>query len=312
MAMDISRRTFLAGSAAATGAMAFGCLPLRAEDKTVHALTLGEIKLSVFSDSIIDIPAASLATNVPPEKLSTFLEKSGFPTDRRISDLNVTLVQTEDDLVVIDTGSGMNFVDSAGTLADNMDGAGIDREKVTKVILTHAHPDHVWGIIDDFEEAKRFPNAAYFMSAAEWDFWMDKEILSKLPKALHGFAIGAKNNLNPVAEKLTRVDDNATIAPGITMISTPGHTPGHMSVMVESGTGKMLVLGDAITHPAVSFVRPDWAMQNDQNQPLAGKTRARLLDMLATDKIPVIGYHLPWPGVGHVERKGAAYTYVAG
>ncbi|MGI9372258.1 MAG: MBL fold metallo-hydrolase [Hyphomicrobiales bacterium] len=205
----------------------------------------------------------------------------------------------------------MNFLGGAGLLSESMDESGFDREKVSKVILTHAHPDHVWGIIDDFEEAERFPNAQYFMSAREWDFWMAEDVLTKLPEELHGFAVGAQRNMKPVAEKLTRIDNGASISPGVSMVSTPGHTPGHMSVMLESGGQKLLVLGDAITHAQVSFAHPDWALANNQDLDLAAKTRAKLLDMSATDEVPVTGYHLPWPGVGRVEKNGLAYSYNA-
>ena len=127
-----------------------------------------------------------------------------------------------------------------------------------------------------------------------------------------GRLCGAQRNLNPVAEKTERVSDGHAVMPGVTMVSTPGHTPGHMSVMVEDGGRQLLVTGDALTHPNVSFERPDWHFGFDQDPELAARTRATLLDRLARDKVGIIGYHLPWPGVGRVEAGQAGrFRYIA-
>ncbi len=312
--LRLDRRGFL--QAAAGGALGLATWGLQtgaavAQQAQAHTLKLGAFELTVLSDGFISFPTSNLAPAIPEAERNALLSAHGLSLEEHVSKINVAMVRSGDELILIDTGAGMNFVASAGLLADSFDAAGIDREEVTKVILTHAHPDHVWGIIDDFDESERFPNASYVMGSAEWDFWMAEDVLTKLPDDLHGFALGAQRSLGPIAEKITRVGDGASVSSGITMIDTPGHTPGHMSVVLESEGETLVVTGDAATHMAVSFERPDWRFIRDQEPDVAVATRKKLLDMIATDKMGLIGYHLPWPGVGRAERKDTAFRYVA-
>uniref|UniRef100_UPI003BA8F9E1 MBL fold metallo-hydrolase n=1 Tax=Stappia sp. TaxID=1870903 RepID=UPI003BA8F9E1 len=326
----VSRRRFLSGAVAAGagarlaspailrglvgGAAGTGLLSgaVRAQgDPAAHRFLLGTMEIVVLTDGGLSLPASTVANNVPEEERSAFLAAAGHDTATRASALNVTLIRKDDNLVLVDTGAGMNFFQDAGRLADSFETAGIDREAVTHVVLTHGHPDHVWGIVDDFDESERFPNAQYVMGSREWDFWNAEDFLSTQPEILHSFALGAQRNLGAVADKTTRVNADHTVIPGVTMIDTPGHTPGHMSVLVEDGGGQLLVTGDALTHPAVSFERPDWQPSTDQLPEVAAATRRQLLDRAATDGLLLVGYHLPWPGVGRVETKGAAWRYVA-
>ena len=320
--MSFSRRAFLGGGLAAPAMLRAGqvltgaglALPLAATrasaEPKFHSFQLGETEIIVLSDGGLSLPASTLAANVPDADRAAFLEVNGHDPITRASPLNITLIRRGDALVLVDTGAGMNFFETAGQLADSIEEAGIDREAVTHVALTHAHPDHVWGIIDDFDETERFPNAAYLIGAAEWDFWMDPDFIANNPEALHSFGLGAQRNLNAVAEKTERVGADHAVVPGVTMIATPGHTPGHMSVLVEEGGQQLLVLGDALTHPSVSFAKPDWQPSSDQQPEIAAVTRRRLLDRAATDGLMLIGYHLPWPGVGRAEAKDGAWRYV--
>lgn len=321
--MTISRRQFLQGGAVATGGarmalsgaagIGAGAMlrPHAARAEAAHGFALGETKVTVLTDGGLTLPASTLAANVPEAERTAFLTGHGQDPVTRASALNITLLQKGDALILVDTGAGMNFFEDAGLLADSFDSAGIDREAVTHVLLTHAHPDHVWGIIDDFDESERFPNAAYLMGAAEWDFWMNPDFLTSTPEEIHAFGLGAQRNLGAVADKVTRVGADHAVVPGVTMIATPGHTPGHMSVLVEDGGAQLLVTGDALTHPTISFERPDWQPSTDQIPEQAAKTRRALLDRAATDGLMLVGYHLPWPGVGRVEVKDTAWRYVA-
>ena len=210
--------------------------------------------------------------------------------------------------MLIDAGSGANFQPTAGKLAENMEAAGIDPASVTKVVFTHGHADHLWGAIDDFDDSERFPKASYVISAAEWDFWTDPNT----PAAVAGLAQGhgARQRAHPQAagSQDRAAQGGDAMAPGLAYVETPGHTPGHMAVLVESGDERLLIGGDVLTHPAVSFARPDWRMGTDYD------TTARLRH--APDARParhrdaLVGFHLPWPGIGMVERSGTAYRFV--
>jgi glyoxylase-like metal-dependent hydrolase (beta-lactamase superfamily II) len=177
------------------------------------------------------------------------------------------------------------------------------------VVFTHAYADHLWGALDDFEDAERFANATYVIAAAEWDFWADPETAERVPDWLKGMARGTARVLKKIEAKIERRKAGEAVAPGLTFVDIAGHTPGHMAVIVESGRERLLVGGDALNNPIVSFRRPDWPFGSDYDRQAGAKTRRKLLDRLAADRIAFIGFHLPWPGIGRVVRDGAAYRF---
>ena len=320
--MALSRRSLLAnglsspfllrGALGRTGSVGalVATTPAVASD-SAYSFRIGDNRITVLSDGGLSLPASTLAANVAPDQRTAFLTARGLDTRTRVSAINVTLIQTGDAIVLVDTGAGMNFFENAGLLADSFDDAGLDRDSITHVVLTHAHPDHVWGIIDDFDESERFPNARYLIGAEEWDYWMAPDFLSRNPERLHSFALGAQRNLGAVADKVSRVTGDHEVTHGVTMITTPGHTPGHMSVLVEGGGQQLLVVGDALTHSIVSFERPDWQPTTDLVPVRAVETRKRLLDRATADDMLLVGYHFPWPGVGRAEADGGRWRYVA-
>lgn len=270
---------------------------------------LGSAEVTVVSDGTLSVPLSFSLPETPLEDVVALMKAQGVPADGVVQ-TNVTLVRTGDQTVLIDAGSGPKFQQTAGKLAENLEAVGISPEKITKVILTHAHADHLWGVIDDFDDGERFPNASYVISAAEWDFWTHPDTPSKVPDWLKGMALGSARILKLIDKKLERRKDGDAIAPGLTYVSTPGHTPGHMAVMVEGGGERLLVGGDVLSNNAISFARPDWPIGSDFDRHMAMQTRRKLLDRLAAERTPLVGFHLAWPGLGMVERNGTAYRFV--
>ena len=275
-----------------------------------YRFRLGAFEVTVLSDGSYTLPTRLLGTNVPREKVTAFLKANLLDPDERVSHVNIPLINTGKELVLVDVGGGMNWMPTAGKLTDNLRASGYEPEQVDKVVLTHGHPDHLWGLIDEFEEAPRFPNAEYIIAAAEWDFWTTDQAMKTLPEMFLGFAVGAKKHLPPVAEKTRRIKPGEEVVPGIATLDTPGHTSGHISLVVESKGESLLVTADAVTHPFISFEHPGWWPRTDLDNEMAEKSRRKVLEMATTDKHLMLVYHVSFPGLGHVARKGPAYRWV--
>lgn len=271
--------------------------------------TLGEAKLTVVSDGYFALPTSGLAINADPAEVQAFLQAHYLSPEMGYSHTNHLYIELGDARVLVDVGSGNRFFDTTGRLWANLDAAGIDPMAITHVVITHAHPDHIWGVRDDFDEAI-VPDAAYFLGETEHDYWMQDDLVSRVTPDLQQFVVGAQNSINVDGAEWQLVGDGAEVAPGVRVIATPGHTPGHMSVVVESGGQQLIALGDAMTHAYVNFAHPGWYNGTDTDGDMTVATRKRLLDMAATDHMAVLGYHFPFPGVGHVMRDGDSYSFV--
>jgi glyoxylase-like metal-dependent hydrolase (beta-lactamase superfamily II) len=300
----ITRRTALTlGAATAASAL----LPAGARAQaTPHTFAVGSFAVTVISDGSISLPLSMLLPKTDPKIAADMLGPNG-PT----AQVNVVVVKTPDRLVVIDSGGTKDFLPNTGAFADRFEAAGFAPDDVTDVIFTHAHPDHLWGAIDALDEA-RFAKARHHVTIAERDFWMKDGLAETMPEGLKGMAVGSARRLKILEPLLVASKPGIEIAPGFSYVDTPGHTPGHGSVLITSGSAQLLVGGDALSSHIVSFEKPDWVWGADTDTDKGIATRKMLLDRLATDKTALLGYHLPWPGIGRVERKDSAYRFVAG
>jgi glyoxylase-like metal-dependent hydrolase (beta-lactamase superfamily II) len=307
MTRSHTRRDLLRGAAAAAAALVHDGTAFAAASP--HRLTVGAFELTIVSDGHLVLPTTFLAPDAPEADRAAILEEAGERGPEFNSPTNHTLIRAGSELILVDTGSGPHFMPSAGKLADNLAAAGIDRDAITTVVYTHGHPDHLWGVADDFEEVV-FPKARYVVAAAEWDFWHGANAASGLPPERAGFVTGARRSYAHIKDKVRMVKPGDDVVTGLRVLATPGHTQGHVSLEVAGGDG-LIIGGDALTHALISFRHPEWRPQADHVPDLAAATRARLLDRLAADRLRLIGFHLPWPGVGYVERKDRAYRFVA-
>jgi len=308
------------GASAISAGVAAGLVPpaflaaefAHAKPATVQSFKLGDIEFTVISDGHLVLPARLSATGVPEAELKAALAEAGQTGNMVQPPANVTLIRSGSDTILVDTGAGPNFMATTGKLLNNMEAAGIDPASINKVVFTHGHPDHLWGALDDFEEGPRFAEATHYVAAAEMDFWMSENAEKGLPADRATFVTAARRNLKGIAEKTERIKAGDEIVTGIAVISTPGHTQGHISLEINAGGETLIVLGDALIHPVISFAHPDWRPAADHEPEVAIETRKKLLDRLASEKIRVLGYHLPFPGTGRVERDGSAYRFVSG
>lgn len=299
----LDRRTFLAATAAGLAARTLPALAA-----TPYAFRHGAFDVTIVSDGYLVLPTSSLAPNAPPTEREVLLRAAGQTGDRYNSPTNVTLIRTANDLILIDMGSGERFMPTAGRLWDNLKAAGIDKSKITKVVFTHGHPDHLWGTVDELDELV-IPDATFYVASAEWDFWTGDSATRGLPSERAGFVTGARRNYAAIKGKVKMVKAGDEIVSGLRLIDTAGHTQGHVSLELAGADG-LIVGGDVLIDAPIYFRHPEWTYAGDHVPDQAVTTRRKLLDRLAADRSKLIGFHLPYPGVGTVERKDNAYRFV--
>lgn len=301
--MITTRRQMLCGLGTAAIAAGFSTAATR-----VIAAGDGREVLTA-SDGHLVLPGDFLFDGMPEDELAEILERHGIPRDEVQQPCNVTILRDGERVVLFDAGAGPTFMPTAGDLADTLYEMDLAPEDVTDVVFTHGHPDHLWGVLDDFDELL-FANATHHFGQAEWDYWSDPDTVNTIGQARAAFAVGAQRRLEAIEDIVQFFNAGDEVLPGIMAHGTPGHTPGHTSFEIATGGDPVLVVGDAFTNAHVNFERPDWPSGSDQNRELGAETRTRLLDQAATDKMRVIGFHLPDGGMGRVERKDGAYRFV--
>jgi glyoxylase-like metal-dependent hydrolase (beta-lactamase superfamily II) len=300
---NLSRREFLA---AAAGGLAGTSLPAFAA--TPYRFNHGTFDVTIISDGHLVLPTSFLAPDAPAAEREALLRAAGVTGSQYNSPTNVTLIGVKDELILVDMGSGDRFMPTAGKLWDNLKAAGIDKHGITRVVFTHGHPDHLWGTVDELDELV-IPNASFFVASAEWDFWTGANAMRGLPSERGGFVTGARRNYAAIKDRVKMIKAGDDIISGLRIIETAGHTQGHVSLELAGSDG-LIVGGDALTHSIISFRHPEWKPTADHVPDQAVATRLKLLDRLAVDRSRLIGFHLPYPGVGRVERKDSAYRFV--
>jgi glyoxylase-like metal-dependent hydrolase (beta-lactamase superfamily II) len=303
--MTLSRRTFLGGTAGLTATSALGLAPTSA-----HAqLTFGDIQLDVVSDGSLTLPGGFIFDPMPKDALASVLDKYQLSADVLTPPCNVTLMRQGDRTILFDVGSGADFAPNSGVLLDSLEALGVGPDDITDVIFTHAHPDHLWGLLDDFDDPL-FTQATYMIGKTEWDYWMDPNTIDTIGEARVSFAVGAQRRLAMIEDNITFFGDGDEIMPGVAARATYGHTLGHMAIEVRQGTEAVMILGDCIGNHHVAFEKPEWHSGSDQDQETAAATRLALLDQLSHEKTRVIGYHLAGNGLGYVDKTASGYHFV--
>jgi glyoxylase-like metal-dependent hydrolase (beta-lactamase superfamily II) len=274
-----------------------------------YSFVQGEFEIMIVSDGYITVPIDIVAPEGSPEQRDDILRRTGNLQAGLVeSKTNIPIIRSGNDLIIVDIGSGDKYQPSDGRLSANLAAAGIDPGAITKVVFTHAHPDHVWGTLTD-SGSLRFPNATYYVGAAEWNFWMDPDYRNNMPAVLHEFAEAAQRDLGAVRDRVVMLKPGDDIVTGLRAIDTAGHTPGHLSLEMAGGEG-LIISGDAATNEIASFQHPTARFGYDTIPDLAIRNRARLIERAATDRIKLLGYHWTYPGVGFAERNGNGFRYV--
>jgi glyoxylase-like metal-dependent hydrolase (beta-lactamase superfamily II) len=303
----LDRRKFLA---AASALVAVGVLPKSALALAgPHVFQHGTFSVAVLSDGAFDLPLSIISPDAKPEDIAALLGLAADAQTNR-AEISPVLVRSGDDVILFDTGTGGMMGPDAGQLVESLKAADATVDAVTKVIFTHAHPDHLWGTVAG-DGAHVFPNASYHLAEAELTFWSTPDLATKMPADMTDMITNTQKQLAAMQDRIMTFKPGSEVLPGIAVIDTAGHTPGHVSFELAGGDG-LILTGDAITVPAVFFANPEWSFGFDADGALAGKNRRALLDMAAAGKKQMLGYHWPFPGLGRAEPKDGAFVYVAG
>jgi glyoxylase-like metal-dependent hydrolase (beta-lactamase superfamily II) len=303
----MDRRLFLKSTFAAGLAAQGMALPRRALAST--GLDLGSARLDMLSDGNLVLPGDFILGTMPQDELAPLLERYDLSSDQITPPCNLTLLRDGDRTVLFDVGAGSDFMPSAGMLPDTLAAMGLSPDDITHLVITHGHPDHIWGLLDDFDEPYLY-NAEIIMGRAEWDYWTDPDTIDTIGAERQSFAVGAARRLERIAEQVTLVEDGVEVLPGVQAVLTPGHTPGHMAYHVQSDGPGVMIVGDAIGNHHVAFERPEWASGSDQDPETAAATRTALLDRIVADDLVVAGFHLTGGGLGRaVARADGGYVF---
>lgn len=283
-----------------------------------HNFRLGELELTVVSDGhiVFDPKQPILAPGISEEEVNKVLENYYLPTEYVDIAMNVLVIQHKEKTVLIDSGAGITMGENSGWLLNNLRIAGIDPSVVTDIILTHAHSDHIGGVLDETGNLS-FPNAQVYLTKAEHDFWLADHV--NLSKSKLGdkewfinFSVDIiKRAKDKLGDKLRLVETDATIFDFLKLISAPGHTPGHVAVMISSQGESLFHLGDTSHTHVLLFEHPEWGFEADYDFEQGVQTRIKLMSELADGRQRAFSFHLPFPGLGHVGRHNGAFTWIA-
>lgn len=320
--LNLTRRQALLGASALAGAGAIGAMQVTSADAKApiskeqapyfYRFNHGSMQATVVSDGPLPLGDPSGAfLGASKEEIGKLLTDNFLSPTNAVLEQNILVINTGDKLVLFDTGMGSSpmFGPTTGKMMASLKAAGIDPKDIDAVVATHGHCDHVWGIMGD-DGKPNFPNAQVYISQADFDFWTDEKKLEvKDPAFMKPFVEGARKNLLPVRDRIVFVKDGQEFLPGIQAISAPGHTVGHTVFMITSDGKSLCNIGDLTHHQILLVEKPRFEFAYDTDPKQSVNSRVRILEMLASQKIPLVAYHFPWPGHGHIAKQGDGFRY---
>ncbi|MBO6758873.1 MAG: MBL fold metallo-hydrolase [Roseibium sp.] len=317
----LNRRSFLAAGAAAGAATGFSTAFLAgagsaratapmAGEPVAGALRrkVGDFEITALLDGFLDIePGLVLGYE---EEEAGRLRDAAFVSGQALRiPVNAYLINTGDQLVLLDAGTSGSLGATLGHLLKPLAAVGVSPDQVDAVLITHMHPDHLFGVLDG-EGRKVFPNAELILPEADHAFWYDDANLNVAPEQVKSFFIGARRAADAYTDRQTLISGENEVLPGIRPMPLHGHTPGHTGYVIDNAGETLIVAGDILHMAAYQFARPDWAIAFDVDAVQAAQTRTRFFDQILSERVMFAGMHVPFPGFGNVAREGDAYRFV--
>ncbi len=272
----------------------------------VHHIKVGDALVTALNDGQFDAAIGYITGVEPAEAEAQF--RAGFRILPPRITVSCFLLRIGGRTVLVDAGTGGAMGALLGHAKQRLAAIGVAPASIDTVLVTHAHVDHVNGLLDEAGGAA-FPNADLIIAEAETAFWLNKDIEAQAPESAKMYFGMAQRALAPYAARTTLVKDGAEVLPGVTAVHLPGHTPGHTGYRISSGDSTLLIWGDVVHLPGLQFAMPKAGMAFDTDGDLARATRAKALDMVATDGVLLAGMHLDFPTFGHVSRHGTGYAF---
>ena len=314
--LNMSRRDFVVstGLAAALGLNARLIVSPAFAQKTADpakpfaTYKVGSAEVTAIYDGIWEkAHDPAFIANASVDDVKAAMVKAGLSPDFVSIPFTVAVVKTGGKTIMCDSGTGGQVQPTAGKLMANMKAAGIDPAKIDTILISHCHPDHIFGLMEKDTNKPVFPNAELVISDVEYKFWTDPAVIDRLPEARKGLARRIQATF-PTWKNLRQVTGEAEVAPGIRFVSAPGHTPGHRAFHLSSGSSQLMLSNDTAYVPALVVANPGWHGAYDQDPTTAEASRRKLLDRVIADKIMISGYHFPFPGAGTVAKDGTGYA----
>ncbi len=322
-ATGLARRQILASAAALAATRFFaGCksLPPRAvarrlgpSQPTHYRFELGEFEVTTISDAgaMLDGPWPIVGEDRPQAEVEQLMRENLLPEKKFQPGFTPTVVNIGKELILFDTGNGAHgFVPRpyGGWLAAQLGPAGLAPEQIDVVVLTHGHPDHIGGLMEAGKPL--FPRARYVMGDVEYDYWSPKDLSAPPESTEYKTGKLFQANVAPLASQISFLKPDGEIVPGIRAVEAYGHTPGHLAFHIESLGKRLLLWGDCAHHEVASLARPEWHAFFDMDKEKGAATRKRIYAMAATERLPVVGYHMSFPSIGFVEKQNQGYRWL--
>ena len=315
MKRNITRRTFLQLSTLAASSLYLNsdlfCMNnhekklLNIMDDNYH-FTLGEFKCICFNDGGLNYKPSDFFNNVPTVKINEVLKKHDLPLESIYTPYTHLFVNTGKHRILVDMGAG-KVIPNNGNLPISMRNVGIKPEDIDYVFITHAHPDHIGGTLDASGKPV-YPNAKYYIWRKEWDFWFS-DSASELTNKF--FIKVAREQLSPIKKRIIFLDEESEVLPAVSVLSAPGHTPGHMVVVFNSGKEKLYYVADTVLYP-LHLEYPDWLPVYDILPEEAALSKSKIFNLVSEEEALVIGQHFtPFPSLGKVVKKEKGWLWVS-
>jgi len=298
LALSLAACAPQAEDAAAPEAPAAPAIAAFTETADIKPFTIGDFQAAALRDGGLSVPNdnKTLAINKTKAEVDPVLAANNLPTDQLSLSVEPLIVRTTDKVLLFDTGAGKLFGPTVGMLPATMAAAGIDPASVTDIFISHAHGDHIGGLVND-AGALAFPNAAIHISAAEWGAMQADTNLAAIVTA--------------ITPKVAAFEAGADVVPGVKAVDIKGHTPGHSGYLITSNDQSLLYIGDMAHHSVISVQQPDWTIAFDGDAPTAQASRKDVIASAADSGQRIYAPHFPFPGLGRFEKKGEGYVWTA-